>query len=327
MDQRALKDYLNGITELPENILLGRLVMFTISDTGVLLSDMTKWFEDLDLNSSFLPGDIRPVDAFKKATHEINEHTYKLQDGTDAILLTRKVATTREELTRGIVREIRNSAHKKLSHDIAIDTTFYKPTMVNGSPRTGSERIRLTRINDHLRPEEIPHIDAAMQQIDKSYQHHSQFMDSNKVRGVVREYLKYLNALEIKGGVYFVNKNRTKELLRLREMVKLCGSGCRMDLIPLVDTLNEREIIIEAFQREAEESLLDLVKTISHVESTRKVVTPEAYAKAKTEYDSIMSQAREYQRTLKLTQTRTADAAELALDSLTNLQKRLLGDD
>jgi hypothetical protein len=319
-----LKQYLSGLTELPEDMLLGRLVMFTISETGVLRSDMERWFDELGMNTRFLPAEPRKVDAFKKATQEINEHEYPLADGTTAVLLTRKVATNREELMRGVVREIRDSKYKKLSHAIAITTTFYKPKLLNGSPVQGSERVRLTRINDDLRPEEIPHIDAALHQMRDRYDHHCQFMDANKVRDVVRRYLKYLNALEVKGGVYFVNQNRTSELVKLQDMVSRCGGGCRMDLIPLVDMANERDLIIEAFQREAEESLLDLVKEITHIESTRSKVTPEAYAKAKAKYDNTMSQAKEYQRTLGLTQSRTADAAELALDSLTMLQKRLL---
>lgn len=321
-----IHSYLQGLTELPEDILLGRLVMFTISDRDVTRADLVQWFDDLHLNQKFLPPEVRPIDAFKKATSEIDEHSYPMADGTEGILLTRKVTTTRDELQRGIVREIRDSRRRTLSHGVVIDARFYKPKKVTGVTQGGSERIRLTRMNEALTPSEIPEIDKVMQEIETRYRHHVSYLDGNKVRAVVRNYLRYLNALELKGGVYFVHTSRTDELKRLQELVRRCGGGCRMDLIPLVDMANERDIIIEAFQKEAEESLLDLVKSIAHVSNTRKEVTPEAYTKLKKEYDTILKQALEYQRTLSLTQTRTGNAAELALDALTELQKKLLGD-
>lgn len=323
---KSLHEYLKGVTELPAEMLLGRLVMFTISDNAILRPDLVKWFEELSLNSRFLPAENRPIDAFKKATSEVDERSYPISDGTEGILLTRKVTTNRDELQRGIVREVRDSKRRTLSHAVVVNATFYKPKTLHGRHQVGSERIRLTRINEPLLPEEIPYIDAAMQDIDTRYRHHVSFIDGNKVRAVVRNYLKYLNALEIKGGVYFVHENRTAELRRLQELVSRCGNRSRMDLIPLVDMANERDIIIEAFQKEAEDSLIDLVKNIAHVSNTRKTFSVEAYGKLKREYDTIMGQALEYQRTLKLTQTRTSNAAELALDALTEVQKRLLGD-
>jgi hypothetical protein len=324
-----LRDYIDGINELPEDILLGRVVMFTITDEPLLHADVERWFQELNLNPVHLPAPNRAVDAFKKATTDVDKLEYDIFPGGSpnmrGILLTRPVTTDNEMVVRFIVREVRDAKRRKLGHDKAIEAVFYKGQKVGGTVQKGSERIRLTRINEALEPTELAEVDKAIQTIQDRYSHYYKYLDGQKVRAMIRDYLKYLNAIEIKGGVYFIHKNRTEELLRLRELVNRCGGGCRMDQIPIVDLDNERQMIVEAFQREAEEELSTLVKDIAFVRTTRKKVSPEAYAKLKKKYDLVMNQAMEYQRTLGLSQDRTSAAAELALDSLVALQQDLLG--
>ena len=324
-----IREYLNGISELPEDILLGRIVMFTVTDEPLLHSDVERWFTELKLNPSYLPAQNRAVDAFKKATTDVDKTEYDLPHDQKAILLTRPVTADNEMVVRFIVREKRDSRRRKLGHDKAIEAVFYKGSKIGGVVQKGSERIRLTRVNDALDPSgsEIAEVQKAIDLIQDRYDHYYKYLDGQKVRGMIRNYLKYLNAIEIKGGVYFIHKNRTDELMRLRELVNRCGGGCHMDQIPLVDLDNERKIIVEAFQREAEEELDTLVREIAFVRQTRKNVTPEAYAKLKGKYELVMGQAMEYQRTLGLSQSRTSAAAELALDSLVELQRDLLGEE
>lgn len=319
-----LRDYLDAVDELPDEVTIGRVVMFTITDEQVKREDLISWFAELGLNPQFLPREIKPVDAFKKATSQIDEHEYARADGTRGILLTRPVTTDREMVCRFIVREIRNTGRRRLDHHKAIEATFYKGTKVGGKIRPGSERIRLTRVVDNLDPSELSDIDTAIAKITDLYDRYVNFLDGQKIRAVIRDYLKYLNAIEIKGGVYFVHKNRVDELTKLVEVVNRLGGGCRAYQIPLVDMENERKMVVEAFEREAEDALNELVRRITHVRQTRGKVTPAAYAKLKDEYDTVLNRAMEYQRTLNLSQVRTAAAGELALDALSALQHDLL---
>lgn len=322
-----LRDYLNSVSELPDDVLLGRIVMFTVTDERVERAKLEQWFVDLNLNPAYLPAENRAIDSFKKATTDVDSTEYEMAAHRRGILLNRPVTTDNEMVVRFVVREIRNSERRTLNHDKVIEAVFYKETKLQGKVQRGTGAIRITKIMDHLEPGEEPHIDKAIQEIKDAYDSYYRYIDGQKIRAMVREYLKYLNAIEIKGGVYFVHKNRTDELLRLKELLNRVGGGCRMDQIPIIDLDNERQIIVDAFQREAEDALNTLVKDIAFVRSTRAKVTPDAYAKLKRAYDRVMDQAMEYQRTLGLSQTRTSAAAELALDSLGELQKALLGDD
>jgi hypothetical protein len=324
MSKSQFRQFIDTQGDLPDDCILGRIVMFTITDHPVAPDDYEKLFDDLNLNTAFLPPAIKPVDAFKKATMVVNDEEYELPNGTTATLLTRDVSSTPTAITRQLWREVRDSRNKRLRFDQVGEMVFYRPTITGGKTQNGTERLRLSKLAAPLDPAEMPQIDAAFQMMQDAYPRYRDFYDGMKIRDSVRRYLKYLNALEIKGGVYFVHATRDEELQRLATLVRSIGGGCAMYLVPLPDIQAQREMIVETFQREAEQSLNDLIKEIAHLRATRQRITPNAYAKLRDRFDTVMNQATEYTRTLSISQDRTGAAAELALDSLMELNMLML---
>jgi hypothetical protein len=319
-----LRRYLDQAGELPDDVILGRIVLFTIADLRVRRDDLVKWFEELDLNPAKLPPEIKPVDAYKKATSEAKQE-YALPDGNTVTYLCRDVSSTPTYIHRQITREVRDPNRRRLQYDKAIESVFYRPkTGADGRVVNGSERLRLTiDAPKGLTAEEQEKIKEITADVESRYLRYRDYLDGQKVRGVIRDYVKYLNAIELKGGVYFVHQNRTDELIRLQTLVSRL-TGCWMNLLPLVDLASEREMVIEAFQREAQEALNEVVKECAHLRFTRKSVSPEAYAKVRQKFDHVMNQASEYLRSLEINQDITGAAAELALESLIDLQKQML---
>lgn len=320
-----IKEYLDSTGTMPEDALIGRIVLFTISDEPIAQQDISDWFDELRLNPTLLPPPIKAVDAYKKATSLIDGQEYDLGGGLTATLLCRDVASPNQYIVRHVMREVRDSKNRVLTYDKVIEATFYRPVIgKDGRAQRGTERFRLTVINDDLRPGERGRMDATILKIEDSYKRYHGYLDGQKLRAVIRSYLKYLNAIEIKGGVYFINSNRVPELTQLQTLVSRFGGKCRMDLIPLVDLGAQRDMVVEAFQREAAEALNEIVQEVAHLRTTRKKITPKAYAAIRVRYDEVIAQAKEYLRTLGISQDVTAGAAELALDSLIQLQTDML---
>jgi hypothetical protein len=167
-------------------------------------------------------------------------------------------------------------------------------------------------------------MDGLIQQIQDQYNRYVNYLDGQALRAIVRNYLKFLNAIEIQGGTYFVHSSRDDELQALKRVVASMGGGCRMHLIPLINLESEREMIIDAFQRDASAALMDIVVEIGRVKATRATFTPAMYAKIRAKYDTVMKQAQEHLRTLGASQDLTASAAELALDALITVQTDVL---
>lgn len=317
-----LRKYLDQAGELPRDVLLGHVVMFTITDGEYDREQVALWFDELNLNPAFVPSPNKAIDAFKKATSLVDDTEYDVR-GNTAHVLVRDVASDTETMTRHFIREITDSRKKRLAYSKIGEATFYRAATRGGKVQPGTERLRLGFDADSLYKEETTNVQELRQRIDAAYDRHVKFMDGMKVRAMVRDYVLSLNAILLKQGVYFVHVNRLDELLRLQTLVQKLG-GCRLELMPLVDLKEQRDMVVEAFQTEAEASLTDVVKAITHIRETRKKVTPDAYAKVKREYDDVMLRAKEYGRTLKVNQDRTAGAAEFALEALAALQAQML---
>lgn len=319
-----LRKYLDQTQALPDDVVLGWLVMFRITDANYDRARMEQLFDDLEMNPALLPSPNNPLHAYMKATSSVNDLDYALPGGDVAHVLVRDQHDDKEMVIRQLTREIRDRRARKLGYVKIGECAFYRPVLQNGKVQYGTERIRLTVDNAALAPEERPVLQGVIDKISESYDRHVNFMDAMKYRAVVREYLEYLNALRIKDGLYFVHSNRADELAKLNSLVTQLGGGSTMWMIPLVDLAQQRDMVVQAFQTEAEEALNDVIKQIAHVRGTRKSVTPEAYAKVKAQFDQAVNRANEYSRTLQLRGTFTSAAEELALESLAALQREFL---
>jgi hypothetical protein len=137
-----------------------------------------------------------------------------------------------------------------------------------------------------------------------------------------------LNSVSLRssGGVYFVHKSRRDTVLKLTSLInERIGSGCRLHLMPLVDSGYQREMLTEAFQDEVEENVGKLLGKVAKLnEQYRgKNVPPAKYAEIQEAYSDTLSRSEEYTRVLGLAQDRAAVALELALDSIADVAMRL----
>lgn len=322
MDSGTIHQYLNQFGDLPTDVLLGRIVLFTITDHGVPTQDVYDTITRLNLASVPMPQANKYIDAFKKATSDVKD-SYAMAKGRTGHLLCREVTATPDFIRRQITREVRDGGKKRLSYDPAIEATFYKPTDSNDQT---TSRLSI-KVNNHvLERDEVPLVTAIADMISAKYQRYYDTFDSMKIRAYVRGYLKKLNAVEIKGGVYFVPVSRDAELARLAEFVGAMGGGCHMDMIPMVNIEREREFITRVFEREASQSLKEITKEVDDLLSSRKGVTSAAYSKIKARYDEVLSNANEHMENLQITQDLTAANAEVAFDSLTRLVDAMLED-
>lgn len=317
-----LRAYIDEINDLPSDTILGRITLFTITENPISYTDMVNLFDELGLDKAMLPSPNKTVDAFKKATSDTKD-TYPMTRDRTAHLLCRDVTSTSDFIRRQITREVHDAKNRKLGYDEAITVTFYRPT--NGDQSTS----RLTTVvnPNGVEKSELPVLRQVARAIEERYTRYYGFLDSQKIRAVIRGYLHKLNAIEIKGGVYFVLSTRDEELGRLAELVNRLGSGCMMHTIPVVDLKGERAFMSRVFEREAAEKLSNLAKQARELIANRKSVTPESYSKMKAEYDLVLENAMEHMGVLELSQDMTAASAEVAQRALAELANAMVDGD
>ena len=321
MAASPLRSYIDELGDLPTDALLGRIVLFTITDEPVSLTDLTRWFDDADLNPKYLPAPNRALDAFKKATSD-TKNSYPMTKGRSAQVLCRDVTQTPDFVRRQITREIRDARNKRLSYVDAITCTFYRPT---DPANQATARIKIQLNPEALEASEERPIKDIAREIHARYLRYYDYLDGMKLRATVRSYLKSLNCIEIKGGVYFVHATRDEELSRLSSVVSKFGGGCHMNTIPIVDLQREREFIAQVFEREAAQSLNELTRDAQELLSSGKI-TPAAAQKIKARYDELLVNAEEHMLTLQVSQDVTTASAEVALAAITRLTEKLVSE-
>jgi hypothetical protein len=153
-----------------------------------------------------------------------------------------------------------------LSYDTRIGVcTFHRDNETDaagaGSLEVEADHAAITA----LPPGEQAAVRTMLQAVRDSYQHRCRYLTSDKLRGVVRGYVEYLNAIKVRatGGVYFVHRQHADTLAALRELVSRFGAGSHLVRVPLPDQDEMREMVIGAFTTKAKDDLDKLARDIA----------------------------------------------------------------
>lgn len=334
MTASPVRDYIDQYKTLPADATLGHIVWYSVADGEYDPAFIEQEFLRLGLSLTYLPGPINPHDAFEKAAKSLDNTRYELNPvGTTtvpgvqfpdhhAIVLMREAKRDKEKVVRQLWREIRDSKNAKLRFDQVGEVVFYRPVMRNGKIDYSSWRIRRQIVGQPVSVTEQQALDAMLKKFDDQFARHLSFHDGQKIRTIVRGYLTYLNAIAMKDSVYFIFNNRTPELLALKEFCEnLQVKKTAITVVPLADLPALREDVIEAWEREAIERLIEVSDAIDKLMANR-VGPPkiEAYTKLMAQYQDVMDRAGEYTRTLQVSQDSTADTALHVQGKLADLQ-------
>jgi hypothetical protein len=322
-----LRKYIDTTQALPADCVLGNILWYGVEDKPYDVDHVKQSFDLLNLNPSVLPPDNKSINAFEKASQEIHGRKYPLPGDLEAELLIHEVSRDEETVLRQVTRKVRDAKQKELGYDKVGELVFYRDVTRGGKVQKGTSRLRTSLVpfgpgSATIEAGERVELLKALEEVETCFPLYRDTWDGNKVRGILRDYVGYLNGVMMRSGVYFVHSTRTTELEALQKFARGLDGGS-MTLFPLPELKAMREEVIEAFQAEAAKELGEVVAAIQKVRGTRKTLTPEMHRKLKEQYNTVMRKATEYGRTLRVTQERTAGAAELASDALLSLEADL----
>jgi hypothetical protein len=310
----------------------------------VTRDQLEAWFEELDLDTDFLPPAIKKVDAFRKASSAA-EAVYPLaKEGQTAKLRVVEIDYNNEFVLRHILRDVHDKRAATTTTAHVATLKFMRGGRTAKAKRAGGETYKVS-INHTLtelgldqkptgqtyplEPSDRFEVEKLIATFDERYTDLAANLHSDAIRALVRVYLSSLNAIGVKpsGGVYFVHTSRQKTVDSLEQLVKRVGQGCTFHQLPLLDTMDQREMLTEAFQTEVQDEVNSLLKQIADVNEKARAkankVSPGEYSKLMDRYRDIQSRSEEYTRVLGLVQGRAGSALETALDAVMDLSGRL----
>jgi len=263
-------NYVDAIANLPKEAFLGSLVYFSISGADVNLANAKRDLSAAGLSTSGLRKNLRPVDAFRKATNDFKKRFPKTAAGISSELMVRSVGEDGAQAYRHLVLErtvVQAGKKRRLFYDKVGELTFTRGVKKNGEYEGhGVEARRMTNhIASPLTTNEDQWLTEKLVTFGDRYDHLLSYMDSHAVRTFVREYIYGLSGICVKGsgGLYFVAQGHTAELAKLGEWVQ--GIGSEFQAIELLNLADKRDMILQAFEEETVEEVERLMGEVAKI--------------------------------------------------------------
>lgn len=266
----TMQEYNAAAAAVPEEALLGSLVWYTISDVDINYEDAHQELKTRGLDTSMLRS-IRPVDAYRLATKEL-EHSFPARDGVKLNIMVRSVGHDPDTAYRQIVCErvsTKAGERRRLIYDPSADLIYHRgqrdaENKVCGDKVEVIHRMPPTLAKE-MTPEQQTWLTERLDALPERFRHLKTHLGSHKVRNFVRGYLGTLGAVAVResGGVYFIPQTRNADLERLGDWIHSIGSAFHGT--PLLDLMNQREMLAQAFEEEAIKEVEQLTKQIDEI--------------------------------------------------------------
>lgn len=265
----AMANYTDAIQNLPKEAFLGSLLYFSISQADVNLKNARRDLTSANLSTEGLRKNLRPFDAFRKATKRF-ERKFRVVNGIRSEIMVRPVGEDGEQSYRHLVLEravTQAGKKRRIFYEKIAEITFTRGKKVDGEyVNHGVECRRTTdHIGQALTPDEDQWLTEQLATFKDNYDHLLRYMDSHAVRTFVREYIYRLSGVCVKesGGLYFVKQDNVDETKRLADWVHSIGSEFhRIDLLNLVE---QRDMIMDAFEEETIQEVERLMGEIAKI--------------------------------------------------------------
>jgi hypothetical protein len=259
---------------------LGYIFWYSVtSDVEVTRIELQQHFNNIGIDEAWLPNEIRPSDAFRRATKEVQRKKVPTSDpNIFQNFLIREVYSDNKVVQRNIVIETVDQSGKRLNYDS-------KATVMTLNKENNDFQISA----DNSTAREL-----AME-AKQRFQKYIDYYSAQQLRVMISKYLSSLAPTSVRpnGGVYFIPQSYATELKKLQLLCRtLQSEGVA---IPLHDTSDNKNLVLSKLENELKETL-SRCKEMSRTDSLRK----QSYKDSIEEARRVVKTFQEYKNHLSL---------------------------
>ncbi|GGK22471.1 hypothetical protein GCM10010965_14240 [Caldalkalibacillus thermarum] len=218
--------------------IIGHLTWWSIREHHVTRDVLSQKLNEAGLDEGWLPNEIRPADAFRRATKEVECRKKETsQPGVYKNYLIREVYSDKKMVQRNIVVETVDQKGKRLDYE------------------GQAALLVLDKEADQLKVGVVlPEVEELAQEASRLYDIYKSHYPAQAVRVMVADILKSMSPTPVRptGGVYFVPQSHQNELAKLCAFVNSLDKGEAFK-IPLIDTMDNRQMVNRKLQDHLEE--------------------------------------------------------------------------
>ncbi|MGB9880549.1 MAG: DUF6744 family protein [Anaerolineae bacterium] len=264
---------------------LGWLCFYTVPESiRVDRIDLAERFRKAEMDPALMPGPIRPVDAFRRATKEAEVGGIGGPGGTTVNFLVREVKSDGREVTRYLVREVRDERNVRLSHRNVAEMRFLR----NASSL-------MCRTFEGCEDSEVERL---LEKVRASYEELKVYYDGDHVRRMIATILYgTMSPTMLRPATYFIPAKYEKQLRSLRTLCE--GLGCRFSVIPMYDGKDARSLVLAGFEEQVRAHTSRLMDLVRAANLNPEEVGEAELRRALEETRIVLNTVREYEEVLQ----------------------------
>lgn len=343
----SVADYQQMAASLPDEVFLGTIAFTSVPDNLYSLADIQKALASVGLPA--YPKEVRRIDAFKRATKEIVQK-WRLTDEWREINVLEVGADTQEShravvLDRGVFkvgqrkrveRENLFFIHYDRGRKVKVgkDVNGKDQFVIMDDDIVVEQRVPDAILEEVLRPEELAHVRSFLAEdgagLKARFNAHADTLNSHGVRAYLRDFIYQHSGINLKaasggsgGGVYFVRQSYTDDMRALAEFTNKIGCYCH--LFPLIDIVDQRDMLAEAFIEDTLDEVRSEMAEIKKIMESGRSIRDDTWQAFKDRHDDLKIRTKEFTNLLD----RNLDKADFQLQAfdyaITNLSGRIKG--
>ncbi len=242
----------------------GSLIMYTIADCRVKKDELQQEFLRAGIDLKYLPRNIHPRDAYRRATKVAQVNRVPLEKGEYLNLLVREVKMDQHEIIRKLVREVVNANNERLEY-LPIAKFRLTQDQLSAQYEDGVQ----------LKDVELDKIEEVLE----AYEENKKCYDGPNIANLIKNILHSCNPVSIRptGGMTFIPEQFSdivqsvdNFINRLNEYSVSKTFKSRAYTVPVVNTEKQRRMVEESLEDQVKAESESLVKEMADLLTSGK---------------------------------------------------------
>lgn len=299
-----ISTYKGAAESLPDTYFLGQVLYFTISQMAIPITQAHQELSDLGLPVELLKTRVRPIDAFRKATKELEKKFPTTDDGIRSVFMVRSAGQDEDASHRFVVLErlrIEKGKKRRLAYEVVAECRFRRGTINKEGQYIGHsiEVVPKQVPGFEFTDGEAEWIEYGLKILPDRFRHWIHNLDDGAIRAYVRDYVRTLGGTCLKesGSFYFVRQRHAQKVALLKQWLRSLGQ--EFNSFPLLDLTEQRDLLRQAVAEETKTEIERLQAEIAPViKGERKILptTVEAFLDRSAE---LLERTKEYEQILE----------------------------
>lgn len=276
--------------------ICGHLIWYTVNELAVTREELREHFRRCGVGEQWLPAEIRPIDAYRKATGQTQRSVQPEEEEVRQTGVVERRYRFEEVLADG-KRVIRHLVRVDVDAR-AVELRLVELAAAIFDRTSGGLQVQVL--------DSDPVAGELLDQVVSLFKHYREHYDADAVRRMLHRMLAAMDPTLFKdsGGFWFIPAKYVQELAGFRRLLE--ALGLRYGTMPVVDTEDARQLVREMFEHQVRGAigrLANLLRRPAEELERGDVVSGLEVAR------DLMRQVREYQALLR------QDLEDLALQA------------